>query len=530
VGQALEQVRIVVDERVSGEERTKLKNDLSEGTKGLVDLKELIRDNLKWFYEPDGLIDVRDQVTDNMPKLLNLFVVVSFLFFILGMCSTCCWVFREKTGESYNKSPHRIACCTMCCAIPLVVIPTLVLGGILDVATTGIAAVCLTMDGLDGDRYRNMAGALDANLSNVNTMADVIDTCLAGSRGVNPNMLDYINTTFEGEPRPVREVLYEISVEPIETAFASIDERLAEESATGLKDDRAVKALTNMLVNTPVDAMMLPVPDKFSSDSNYDALFADATLRDFIATSTRCDNIEIDGNTIPGVSSFLANLDSETSDTLVASYPAPTCFPGPGEALTCSGTNDKCTGGEKFLAIKYAVRMERVYRCDLWEAADGSFCDPKDMVKVGDTWTNDCMRLIDGENKIVWKQRFCNLEEFTEYVQQYKQRIDVAMDRLSDVTLTFTEELKVTFRGIIDTYFLDPLNKITSGITCGFLPPAYKGVINGMCFQGAVGFRQVGKAYTIFGSSVLAMAIVLYFAWRFEVDNVNVEESNKGGA
>ena len=35
---------------------------------------------------------------------------------------------REKHGEEYNKAPHRIACCTFCCAILYCVLAFLIGG------------------------------------------------------------------------------------------------------------------------------------------------------------------------------------------------------------------------------------------------------------------------------------------------------------------------------------------------------------------------------------------------------------------
>jgi len=281
------------------------------------------------------------------------------------------------------------------------------------------------------------------------------------------------------------------------------------------------------LRGTPIDAVMLPVPSKFEVDPALAPMLAVPDLRVALATSARPENLTIEGfaDVIPGFTNFFDHF---------AQYTAGVSLPEPPYSLPtgvdCDDDHPICASGKRFLELKRRLLDDKIFKCDLWKDSRGRPCDPKGMSKneLGE-WVNDCLITdANGTRTLSPMPRMCNLPDFAEYVQEFSLRLERSVERLADVSISYMEDLRVTLRGILDRHLFEPIADIVDGFTCGYMPPAYADFINGMCFQGVVGVREVGRSSSIAGICALVMAITLYFAWRIESDNVHIQASSQG--
>merc|ERR1712113_589591 len=133
------------------------------------------------------------------------------------------------------------------------------------------------------------------------------------------------------------------------------------------------------------------------------------------------------------------------------------------------------------------------------------------------TWQNDCLV----ENATTKKKELkvktnvkCNLAEFTAYIKGYDQRIDLAMQRLDKATNKVFTTITSQMKDLVNNYVWKPIVSMADGVTCGFMPKFYRGMIDGMCFQGVVGWRSIGKSYVLLAMAVFLMACVSFVLWR----------------
>mmetsp|Transcript_53048 Transcript_53048/g.151940 ORF Transcript_53048/g.151940 Transcript_53048/m.151940 type:complete len:133 (-) Transcript_53048:63-461(-) len=117
----------------------------------------------------------------------------------------------------------------------------------------------------------------------------------------------------------------------------------------------------------------------------------------------------------------------------------------------------------------------------------------------------------------------CSLAEFDAYVKAYDPLLQKVFQRLDSEAGMFASDISADLNDLVDTYLVAPTMKIIDGVTCGFMPKFYRGIVDGLCFQGVVGFRMIAKSYVVLSVFVLFLALVMHVFWRFAIGNVNAD-------
>lgn len=541
VGTALSAARTGVQEVLSPETREEMQKLLREAADPLVNFKVQLRGIFSSMLD-GGLFDTLKDILDSYvePGLL-LFFFLALILFIFSCCSAGCWVLREtKADGTLSKQPHRLACCVWGCA-PFVIFPVMLLGGLLTAVTSPLSGVCLIMADIDSQLLDSIGPAIGLNISGDEgvMLYDMVDSCIATkNESLNANFMDLIFTrdAVTGDKVYVREELVSTVQVPLDEAFAGLDESLSS-SAVSISDNADLVALRSALGGNPLDALLLPDPNKMSNSADFQPMLGDSELQMALQTSSRCDNHTIvgevgsysSGQTMLGMEHFVTKLESFGQQV-----------PGTGTCLKeviCEPTQSAsalaaCDAGNKFVRLlrKLAETPDQIFRCDIFQDAGGSDCDPIDMVQGSDgQWDNDCL-IVEGSSKVLkTKTRHCDLEDFVTYVQDFDQRIEKVMARLDNATNTVMTSITGDLRTVIDNLVLNPVISIVDGLTCGFLPKVYRDVVDGLCYQGIVGFRMIGASWVVVAFAVILLAIVMYALWRRAIDNVNGELAKSQG-
>lgn len=156
-------------------------------------------------------------------------------------------------------------------------------------------------------------------------------------------------------------------------------------------------------------------------------------------------------------------------------------------------------------------------------------CDPATMTPNntdGGFYNSDC--IIKKNANTYQTQRgeknFCTPAQFQAYVKSMDTGLNKVFNRLdasiSENQLRITETLKQS----AEKYLVAPLRKIVNGGGCKWLGSAYQGMVDGLCYRGAVGMGTVGESNV--GAGVVAFygLFIFYILWRCSVDNYNIEK------
>merc|ERR1712084_136094 len=140
------------------------------------------------------------------------------------------------------------------------------------------------------------------------------------------------------------------------------------------------------------------------------------------------------------------------------------------------------------------------------------------------TWANDCLDPVTKRATI--KPRTCTLPEFVAYVQNFSATIDAVLSRVDATVPKVKDVINVEMRNVVDTFLLDPVTEIIDGVTCGFVAATYQEIIDGLCYQGVIGFNAVARSYVACAALSLVLILVAFTLWCRGVNNVDAWEAN----
>jgi len=321
----------------------------------------------------------------------------------------------------------------------------------------------------------------------------------------------------------VRQTLMDTVKTPLDTAFGALNDAVAN-SSTSISDQAVVQDLRTLIRDNPMDAFIIPDPDKVSNDPTLSPMLTESALAVSLTTTSKCADFTSSDGTLPGVNNFVSVMSSYGNETDVPG----TCA----ETFTCSvgATLAACSAGNAFLGLKRTLldSSNDIFRCDIFEDAAGNDCDPINMVQDGSgNWQNDCL-ITEGSTKVTRpKVKTCSLAEFVTYVEGFDTRIEKVLSRLDSETQSVLSGIETDMKDVIDEHILQPILGIADGITCGFMPKFYQDVVYNMCYQGVVGLRGIGKSYVLLSFVMLVLSLVMYVEFRRAIDNIDCQRDTE---
>merc|ERR1712151_543370 len=141
---------------------------------------------------------------------------------------------------------------------------------------------------------------------------------------------------------------------------------------------------------------------------------------------------------------------------------------------------------------------------------------------------NDC---LDPVTKLATRKPItCTLSEFQAYVQSFNSTLEKVLSRVDATVPEVKEIIDVNMRNLVDTFVIDPVTEIVDGVTCGFVAKTYQELIDGLCYQGVVGFNAVTRSYVACASLSFVLLVVMFVLWCRGVNNVNAWEAKASEA
>jgi hypothetical protein len=511
-------------------------------------VKTTVREAFSFFVEDDSVSDrFRDFVDRWLYEIVLAIIFAAATLMLCGCTAVSCFAFNEKSSTDeagvnpYRRSVHRSACCTWCCAF-LYAIIAFFIGGLLYALSVPLSSTCLVMDDVNSQMLKDIAPAvgidMDVHSEQFSMVGDIIDKCFNPENpSENANLLDLLIVQDGNKSNETVSMRTRISAqmqEQIVSKFDMITQTLNNLSVPSLANNSAVINLRSLLIANPIDALILPDRERLVEDDAYKAIALDSRGPDGLqigfATSMSCVNHTVDAElaslvsseTIPGIDTFVSKL--AFFGTLSDSS---TCAE---KVVNCGGQNSDaviCEAGNNYMDLKQGLLLSSQYRCDLFEDPHNStqFCDPSLMTNAHGTWINDCLDPVTKRAKI--KQRNCTLQEFVAYVHNSSAAIDKVLGRVDFTVPQVKEIINVEMRGVVNNFLIDPVTEIVDGVTCGFVAATYQGLIDGLCYQGVVGFNTIARSYVACAALSFILILVAFVLWCRGVNNVNAWEANE---
>jgi len=529
IGSALASARGEIDKQLTPAKRQELQKTLKDGAAPLTNLKNTVRTTFKPILDYDDYSDYVEGAAF-LGVCLGM-IILALLLSVCGSTSMSCFVMREKypaavaKGQNpYNAWVYRLSCCTWCCGFCYAMLAFLV-GGIMLALVVPLASSCLILDDVDGAMLGEIAPAMELNLTGDNgvMIVNMVDTCFNPPDPYGPsNMLDLLFTRNEnGTKETMREQIVNKTRDSIQSKFDDIDVKLSTMNAT-LQDSAPILSLRSVISGNNVSSMMIAMSSLMQADSVLKDLSKDSRGASGISVglgaSASCTDHTVtsgmgtlSGTPIKGVDSFVSAL---THFGPAVGYT--TCA----EKSDCSSTANAneasaCAAGNRYIEIKRQLMEQALFRCDLFKMPGSTAtCDPGNMGLSASAcvWTDGTLHR---------KEITCTLPDFVTYVSGFDQRIDRVLSNLDTSVVAVKSKINVDMQATVRTYMLQPIEEIADGVTCGFLALYYQEMIDGLCYQGVSGLRDISRSYLACAIISLTMIILMYAIWRRSIDNAN---------
>lgn len=558
-GSALTAFRGEMEKQLGTEARKIFEDLLAGAVTPLSEMKLLFRDTLTDMLKSEGLVVMQEQTQGNTAPAGFLVAAIVVWAILVGLCGTCTLAFcvtagklqergndegtnmdrqemkdqMKKTIFKFGASSHRCACCTWCCGC-YYIIPVFFLAGLLLTVVYPLADICLILNDMDGEKVEPMFRGLGMNTSGDETimMQGIVDACFSESPPANGSRLtDILFVTDEdGKKLTVGEQIDQTVKAPIRATLdlmgsADIGEKLA-------TSDPILKLRTT-LKNTPVDGTILPVTDQIKNAELYQALKDDTRGTGFgvsvglVTVSMSCaDPAALDGVSILGLKTFSDRLDGLgtpiASETVSAS-----CTSATKVDCTSSSQLTLCLAGNNYIELKKKL-FGKVYRCDVFKSTTNANleCMP-DTANARWKWSLDtkeygCGKFdVNGVFQTETTVVTCTLPEFVAYLAKWDTYINTVFTNVDAALPYVSEAITVKMKGMAEEFLIGPIDTVMDGTDCRFLSRTFGNLVNGLCFQLGVGFIQIGNGYAYAAYSTLAMVVIMYYSWRYSVDNFN---------
>lgn len=538
VGSELAKARDEVDQQLNDPaNRDTLKGNLDKTQEPLSGVKDVLRTALGGLVDEQfgGLIEQTESTSSMLAGSLAVPILVT-LVVLLGCCTFCCWIGREKSGvaqaggeQKHAAAVYRCALCSWCCGFWVAFLGFL-LGGIYLFASVPLSGVCLIFDDLDKERVLDLSSitGLDPNNPDEEMTIDIISQCFGKNAATNnPYLLDLITIEENGERVTMRAKVVNEVKDAIETQFNQVREKIASLPSLSLADSTEVQDLRRAIRGHPMDQMIIAT--RVRDDSTFEDMEGTALAVGF-TTSVACADGSISANltqgneeSVPGIDTFFASLD----DMGTATGGVSDCWD---KQVNCNSGADQnaCVAGNQYMLLKQRFYEITNFRCDIFENDDGTDCDVKDMELVGGTWNGDCLR---SDGNMLVKQKTCDLLNFKEYIEDYDTRIDLAFERLDAAVTEVKDTIDEDLRNLVNSAVVTPIEKVANGVTCGFLGESFSNLVEGLCFRSVYGLRIIGWSWVAAGGIAVLFTMLMYGVWRRAVDNSNLwtqgEQSQK---
>jgi len=547
VGSVLASARGEVKKQLDGPRVGTLRQELESTIAPMVEFKDTFTESIGFFVNPGGFDEYAPYFQGNGSALFGLVMYASVVLLLILMCacsSLGCWVCMEQRPHAhpgsnpYVKNGRTCAACTWCNAI-IYAIVMLICGGLLLIVFVPLSGACLVMLDFDKELAQGVMTTLEFGGSSDSTsmFLDIADKCLSVKSAskysnVSLNLLDMVTLeSSTGAKVTVRDEVVTKAIDPVKAQFEAVTNILAA-NPVALSNSSHVMRLRAILKATPISAMILPDIQEVRNSNQYGAMQDDPRTQVGLVTSMSCENFTTDaelGNVqvLPGMKfsfDLLATMGTANPTSSCANHNQ-MLMPG-----SCSGYAP-CIAGNKFLVErKNVLAASARFRCDLFKHPSGiGLCDPKDMYKneSSGVWHNTC---LDDQGRMQVQSRTCSLAEFQKYVEEFDERFAKAFLILDDSVQSSLSGINSDLRSLVETHVLSPIYNVVDNFECGFMRSIYKGLLDGVCFQGLGGYRAISSSYAAGALLSLMLGLVMYTAWRVMRDNYDTWQEQKAFA
>jgi len=536
----LGQTRAEVERSIQNGGQDAMKQNLKKTTDAVVAWKDLTMDGIRKMYK-DNLFATLTKHEDILKWVLFAAVILVSMSALGLIVTAILSIYRFKYHEMndvaddeegqtnpYNKLIHQQARRTWCWAFVYVMF-ALIVAGTLNIVAAPLSSFCLVLHDLDGDRLEKIAPGLNLSLTGEQgtNWKEVMDKCVQPSSGdtVNNFLLDMLVTKHGSKTVSLKESLKQNARDVVQSRFSSVVQSSAG-PAPPLLTDPVMQKLREVLKDNPVDSLVIGNRLEFAKAEEYtdlrhddntgklrkplgmDSAISQLGLGTVLNSSLACPNFTLTaklGNfsqiTIAGIKEFadrlapLGDIDPNATDTCAKKVLCKPTTYWEKKVVRAYNLNQACLAGNRYMDLKRRLLTEDAFRCSLFTKPGGTeACDPKDMQKFFGAYTGDCM---DAEGAVTVFERRCTLDAFSSYTQSWDDRLANVLKRADAEVERIRVSANVSLEQLIGVHIDSPIEALSGAATCNFLSSYFQKGIDGFCYQGIVGTRQIVKSYIL---------------------------------
>jgi hypothetical protein len=158
------------------------------------------------------------------------------------------------------------------------------------------------------------------------------------------------------------------------------------------------------------------------------------------------------------------------------------------------------------------------YDCDTFDYSGDTRCDPLMMRYEGSRWVNDCLTGPHSDEMRRVK-RSCDRDEYVRYLRNFDNRTEKVMARIDMATVMGMSSLKHVLDQAYMEHILGPAIRLSDKTTCDFMAQYYQESLDGLCWQGTLGFSMIVDAHGWAAYFTLILTVVMWGVWRLQKDN-----------
>jgi hypothetical protein len=523
-GATLDAARKDVMDQLTGAAAADLKAQLDTAMEPLSNVKTSVVDGLASLVTSDDF-DIKEQTDNAIMAQQGAVLAAGIVVILLAFCGVgagTCWTFMEKkkyktTGdEKFSCLPEACSCCS-CVFGCWFIWFMLFLLGIFNIISVVLSSTCLTFADIDS-QFLNDTGTL----LNMNTSGDqftmigkMVDQCIRNPTG-NTSFMDIIEMDDNGTMKTMRAAVVDQTVDTVNSQLEGANQI---DDTEKIAEDPNFKMFKDILTQNKVSTWILLEESLWST---YNGLLTstEQTLVQYQRYSLSCtehtyagvgDDLPANQKTVLPLMDFFnsaktecgSNVDSATSTSCV----------GQAGQLTANGVT-ACNQAVTLLEMKRKLTVENVYKCPVFEKADGSTCDVSTEANV-----LDC--LVNGEVKV--KTVMCDLYGLETYMSQFAQRLENVFSQIDNIVPSTQTKIGTGMKTLVDKNVVDPMNSIVDGAQCNFIGVTYENLITVLCWQGTYGQVLIVENLLVMTYILALYTIVMYFLFRCAKDNTTAD-------
>jgi len=424
------------------------------------------------------------------------------------------------------------------------------------VVTMVMSSLCLFMEDMvltpdlldDVSRAMGISLDSDPNSTQIPMLKDILGECFKPNNPVNPLLLQILKVkNSSGIEITMDQMIVGNTKDQINAQFDKIGGSTT--SPPKFADNRDMKDLIGLLRNTTISKTMIPnwadtacagtaPPTRCTVITDrgtpVQAAFAGSPMLPAGYAVSNADRFDatLGSQNIEGLQDFVAAMNTARGETVNTVWGHGPFASGSwktdvqrwsgGQSVTTCTAHPGCDAATYVMKLKHKLIVNRpspLYTCSYFGRSPTKCLSAHSNTRNAKPCTEETGPTGQKFYTMPKYDAKCNLDTLTNHFVELSHVLENAITDLDTVTASVMSGITVTMKGAVDSFVLDEITKISTGLTCGVFGEKYWKFLDGMCYRGVWGMRAMASAYSATAGLTFFVVLLIYVVWRISLDN-----------